>query len=672
MNGLHSIDEIKRAVVAATGFEPRGSGNYRCPSHDDRQASLSIDEGSDGKTLLHCFAGCSFDQVMSAIGLNGTRSVQPVRSQPKERKPSSRWNKELAEAILRTARERLVAHHGEMVLRHRGIQPATISKVEIGYCDQFLADRLGLSDAYRDRIVFPARSVTGDLIGLKFHRTDQATEPKSLSLPGSKGGIFIAGDIGASDTVYITEGEIDATLLYQVTGVSTLTGTGGSATVEAAWAEVLRDKNALIFYDADSAGEQYANRWTEILKRKAKFGGCRSLSIRGALPDGMKDVSDCIMAWASGAITMAIEHASEIALPPIEQIEVGLADDGRFEPFPLDQEMEDAFIDAEPVQASREKKKPKSVEIPLPEVVMAETIAQANYPPIDYLIEGILPSVGLGILVGRPKCGKSWMSLQIAESIATGNPFLNFFPIPSTRPAMVLDLEGSARKAHPRINRFGGFAGLPVTFCFECPSGTVGLGVLKRMIEEQRPKTVLIDTLQIFSGIRGIKGASAYESDYLAIKQIKDLAYETETAIFCLHHPRKGEISTENPAECVNGSTGILGAADTLWILDRPATKPSGVLHTAGREIEQKAWDVQFEDCAWSCMGEQKANLQAETNRLIIGLMRETREPLAAKEVISFLKDDGHKVSDWGIRSALKRMVSVGELVKESREYRLP
>lgn len=669
----HSTDEIKRAVVAATGFEPRGSGNYRCPGHDDRQASLSIDEGADGKTLLHCFGGCSFERIMSAIGLNGTRSVQPVSIQPRARKQqSSRWSRERAEALLRIAKERLVAYHGEKVLFHRGIQPGTIAKVEIGYCDQSLVDQFGLSDVYHDRIVFPARMVTGDLVGLKFHRTDQATEPKSLSLPGSKGGIFIAGDIGASDTVYITEGEIDATLLYQVTGVSTLTGTGGSATVEAAWAEVLRDKNALIFYDADSAGEQYANRWTEILKRKAKFGGCRSLSIRGALPDGMKDVGDCVKDWASDAIIKAIEHATDVALPPIETIEVGLADDGRFEPFPLDQEMEDAFIDAEPVQASREKKKPKSVEIPLPEVVMAETIAQANYPPIEYLIEGILPSVGLGILVGRPKCGKSWMSLQIAESIATGNPFLNFFTIPSTRPAMVLDLEGSARKAHPRINRFGGFAGLPVTFCFECPSGTVGLGVLKRMIEEQRPKTVLIDTLQIFSGIRGIKGASAYESDYLAIKQIKDLAYETETAIFCLHHPRKGEISTENPAECVNGSTGILGAADTLWILDRPATKPSGVLHTAGREIEQKAWAVQFEDCSWSCMGEQQENLQTEMNRQIMGVLKEVRGPIAAKEIISLLKEDGHRVNDWGVRTALKRMAAVGEILKESREYRLP
>ncbi|MCE7908348.1 MAG: hypothetical protein DYH02_08295, partial [Candidatus Omnitrophica bacterium COP1] len=568
-------------------------------------------------------------------------------------------SRERAEALLRIAKERLVAYHGEKVLFHRGIQPATISKVEIGYCDQFLADRLGLSDAYRDRIVFPARSVTGDLIGLKFHRTDQATEPKSLSLPGSKGGIFIAGDIGASDTVYITEGEIDATLLYQVTGVSTLTGTGGSATVEAAWAEVLRDKNALIFYDADSAGEQYANRWTEILKRKAKFGGCRSLSIRGALPDGMKDVSDCIMAWASGSITMAIEHASEIALPPIEQIEVGLAG-------------EDELIDAKPVQASLEKKKPKSVGISLPEVVVAETIAKTDYPPIEYLVEGVLPSVGLGILVGRPKCGKSWMSLQIAESVATGKPFLDYFPVPSTRPVLVLDLEGSARKAHPRINRFGGFHGLPVHFCFECPSGTVGLGVLKRMIDAHRPSLIIIDTLQVATGIRGIRGATAYESDYVSIKSIKDLAYETETAIFCLHHPKKGEVPPDNPAEAVNGSTGILGAADTLWILDRPATKTNGVLHTAGREIEQKAWDVQFEDCAWSCLGEQKANLQTETNRLVIGLLKEVKGPIAAKEIISFLKDDGHKVTDWGIRSALKRMVSTGEIIKELREYRLP
>lgn len=41
----------------------------KCPAHDDRSPSLSIRETEDGRTLLHCFAGCGLDAILSASGL---------------------------------------------------------------------------------------------------------------------------------------------------------------------------------------------------------------------------------------------------------------------------------------------------------------------------------------------------------------------------------------------------------------------------------------------------------------------------------------------------------------------------------------------------------------------------------------------------------------------------
>ena len=53
------------------GVRGRGTGQWsaRCPAHDDRAPSLSIRETSDGRLLLHCFAGCPIDAVVGAIGL---------------------------------------------------------------------------------------------------------------------------------------------------------------------------------------------------------------------------------------------------------------------------------------------------------------------------------------------------------------------------------------------------------------------------------------------------------------------------------------------------------------------------------------------------------------------------------------------------------------------------
>ena len=41
----------------------------KCPSHEDRTASLAIRELSDGRLLLHCFAGCNVQEVVSSVGL---------------------------------------------------------------------------------------------------------------------------------------------------------------------------------------------------------------------------------------------------------------------------------------------------------------------------------------------------------------------------------------------------------------------------------------------------------------------------------------------------------------------------------------------------------------------------------------------------------------------------
>ena len=41
----------------------------KCPSHEDRTASLSIRELDDGRVLVHCFAGCDVHEVVSSVGL---------------------------------------------------------------------------------------------------------------------------------------------------------------------------------------------------------------------------------------------------------------------------------------------------------------------------------------------------------------------------------------------------------------------------------------------------------------------------------------------------------------------------------------------------------------------------------------------------------------------------
>ncbi len=40
-----------------------------CPAHDDKSPSMSVRELDDGRVLIHCFAGCSVAEILSAVGL---------------------------------------------------------------------------------------------------------------------------------------------------------------------------------------------------------------------------------------------------------------------------------------------------------------------------------------------------------------------------------------------------------------------------------------------------------------------------------------------------------------------------------------------------------------------------------------------------------------------------
>jgi hypothetical protein len=102
-----SADRITSALEKVRRTGP-GRWIACCPAHKDRTASLSVRELDDGRVLLHCFAGCSVDAVLSALSLSmedlfPPRQDGPGKGYAPERRPFS-------------VRELLDALHAEMRL----------------------------------------------------------------------------------------------------------------------------------------------------------------------------------------------------------------------------------------------------------------------------------------------------------------------------------------------------------------------------------------------------------------------------------------------------------------------------------------------------------------------------------------------------------------------------
>jgi len=63
------IDRVLRLLDGVRSKGVNKGWMARCPAHADPDPSLSVDENPAGDVLLHCFAGCTMDEILDALSL---------------------------------------------------------------------------------------------------------------------------------------------------------------------------------------------------------------------------------------------------------------------------------------------------------------------------------------------------------------------------------------------------------------------------------------------------------------------------------------------------------------------------------------------------------------------------------------------------------------------------
>ncbi len=179
-------DSINILLSRLEGVRCAGTGKWvaRCPAHDDSNPSLSITHADSGKILLHCFAGCTYRDILTAVGVERVTSIAPIVCKPKPdiaNKASAIW----AHASQATSHEYLTRKH---------IQ-AHIAKI------------------YRDSLVVPVR-IGDELTSLQF--ISASGEKKFLRGGKVKGGHAMIGK--PNGTLCIAEGFATAVTIHETTG----------------------------------------------------------------------------------------------------------------------------------------------------------------------------------------------------------------------------------------------------------------------------------------------------------------------------------------------------------------------------------------------------------------------------------------------------------------------
>lgn len=174
-----------------------------------------------------------------------------------------------------------------------------------------------------------------------------------------------------------------------------------------------------------------------------------------------------------------------------------------------------------------------------------------NMPPVEYLVDGLIPKDGLTVIYGAPGCGKTFISLHYALQVAKGHH--------------VVYMAGEGQAGYgQRLQAYGVVHGfIPDKFRLIPQSVPLiddeAVNALISTIAALSPALVIVDTLAC--AMQGGDENSAKDMGQLteACRRVKR---ETGAAVLLIHHSGKHGGSER-------GSSALRGAADVMAELTR-------------------------------------------------------------------------------------------------------
>lgn len=289
-------------VLAAIGkgnYTAAGDGySCRCPAHDDNSPSLTITP-KPGKVLLHCHAGCKFEQIVSALGLQKSDTFDEKSAAIPPLKKQKKRHATCDDAIAAVGWS--VEQNGRKVI---GVVPypyVDINGKPFGYSVRFnFADGKTYRQVHRDGDAWLASA--GDNLWP----------------------IFKLNELPAEGVIYLHEGEKACLAGWKIGLPSTCCKGGSKAPQKTDWSTLV-GREVVIMPDRDEPGEKFAAAMVGILQDH----GCRVKVLRlNGRPEGGGDLADIVEGYDGAhaelqSLIITLANAATI-VPPTPKAEPGL------------------------------------------------------------------------------------------------------------------------------------------------------------------------------------------------------------------------------------------------------------------------------------------------------------------------------------------------------------
>lgn len=257
------------------------------------------------------------------------------------------------------------------------------------------------------------------------------------------------------------------------------------------------------------------------------------------------------------------------------------------------------------------------------ELLTADEILTTDWPEPTWAVPGLLP-VGLTILGGKAKVGKSWLCLQICQAVAAGGMVLGQHV--DKGPVLYLALEDPPQRLQERMNKQHWPAGLEADFMplgrFQDQVGDLRNGGGERLaaqIERRGYRLVVIDTLS--RSVAGDQNDAAAMTR--ALSPVQEIAHAHNCAVLMPDHHHK--LAGADALADILGSTAKGAVADTAWGLYRERGKAGAKLAIVGRTVPEKEIDLRFDGVTgcWQAETEGGGPVLTERRQEVLGALQD-------------------------------------------------
>lgn len=294
----------------------------------------------------------------------------------------------------------------------------------------------------------------------------------------------------------------------------------------------------------------------------------------------------------------------------------------------------------------------------------AAKIMETNYPPTPFIVKDLITAQGLVIIAGPAKAGKSLFIIQLLDAISGHSSEFLACEVTVHGAVLYLALEDNDPRLKERFlkQKLNPTSNFKVAFKWTVDEKAIS-DLDKYLTEHPEIILVVIDTKAKICNEQGTQ--LSYQSEYNFMGAIKECADRHKICIMLVTHLRKRP-SQEDVFNEINGTSAIMGAADTIMILKRSRNQNRGILSLTSRDFPERDEEIylNYETLTWHSQNESSTvipNMTPERHQ-IITVLKELGGSGTPKEISSKLNKTNKVVSNL-----LTTMANYG-FVKKSKD----